>query len=163
MSYSDALRQRWQTDRQKQQASVRKRLSSLKQRKGAALDLEAANLHEQTCAKLDCLSCANCCKSIPPIVNRTDATRIARHLKMPEGTFYQQYLVTDEDGDTVMNASPCPFLLTDNRCEIYEQRPKACRAYPHTDQDFSKHLDLHVRNVQYCPAVFTIMEQLLAV
>jgi len=151
---------RWKGDRLRKQALLRQRLPSLKKRKGPALDQEASVLHTAVFSRLDCLACAQCCKTIPPMVNKTDAARIAKHLRMTEGAFYAQYLRRDEDGDTVMNASPCPFLEQDHRCSIYEHRPKACRAYPHTDQDFSKNLDLHVRNVAYCPAVYQIMERL---
>ncbi len=151
---------RWKQEAGIRQATFRQRMPVLRRRKGPALDAEAANLHRETFASLDCLTCANCCKTIPPIVNRTDASRIARHLKIAERTFYQQYLRIDEDGDTVMNTSPCPFLMPDNHCRIYDQRPKACRAYPHTDENFSKHLDLHLRNTIHCPAVFRIMEKL---
>jgi hypothetical protein len=151
---------RWKGDRHRKQAQLKQRMPGLKKRKGPALDQAAADLHAETFSRLDCLACAQCCKTIPPMVNKTDAARIARHLRLSEAAFYEQYLRRDEDGDTVMNASPCPFLETDNRCSIYEIRPKACRAYPHTDQDFSKNLDLHLRNVAYCPAVYQIMERL---
>ena len=56
---------------------------------------------------------------------------------MTKNEFETMYLLRDVDGDTVMNQSPCPFLLEDNRCRIYEIRPVACRAYPHSgDLDF---------------------------
>jgi Fe-S-cluster containining protein len=155
------LLERWRSERSARQREVRRFLHQLKSRRGAALDRRAAELHEQTFARLDCLACANCCRSIPPIVNRADARRIARHLRMTEGEFHARYLTRDEDGDTVINASPCPFLEQDNRCAIYEHRPRACRAYPHTDEDFSAQLGLHLRNIVYCPGVFRIMEQLM--
>jgi uncharacterized protein len=155
------LLERWSRERTARQREVRRSLHQFKSRRGPELDRRAADLHEQTFARLDCLGCANCCKSIPPIVNRADASRIARHLRMTEGEFHARYLRRDEDGDTVINASPCPFLEQDNRCAIYEHRPRACRAYPHTDEDFSAQLGLHLRNIAYCPAVFRILEQLL--
>jgi Fe-S-cluster containining protein len=117
--------------------------------------------HDQVFTRIDCLQCANCCKSIPPIVNQTDSRRIASFLKITESHFHQKYLKKDEDGDTVINQSPCPFLEIDNKCRIYEVRPKACREYPHTNnREFVKNIRLHLQNTQYCPGVYHIIDQL---
>ncbi len=122
---------------------------------------KANEVHDEVFERIDCLDCANCCKSIPPIVNQTDSRRIARYLKLSESLFFQKYLCKDEDGDTVINQSPCPFLESDNKCQIYEVRPKACREYPHTNNhEFVKNIRLHTQNTQYCPAVFHIVEKL---
>ena len=80
---------------------------------------------------------------------------------MRPADFIQQYLHLDEDNDYVHNGAPCPFLGSDNYCSIYEQRPKACEGYSHTDrkkaaQLFSKTLE----NTKICPAVFEIVERL---
>jgi Fe-S-cluster containining protein len=121
----------------------------------------ADEVHDEVFARIDCLACANCCKSIPPIVNQTDSRRIANFLKITEAQFQRKYLQTDEDGDTVINQSPCPFLITDNKCRIYEVRPKACREYPHTNNhEFVKNIRLHMQNTHYCPGVFHIIEKM---
>lgn len=133
----------------------------LAQHKGKQLNRLGDQLHEKVFSQIDCLDCANCCTSIPPIVNKTDTARIAKHLNMKVADFEANYLRVDEDHDTVMNQSPCPFLLDDNACSIYEVRPKACREYPHTDQqEFSQNLGLHAQNALYCPAVFHILEMM---
>lgn len=134
---------------------------ALKRHKGKSLDRWADQLHQQTFNEMDCLDCANCCKSIPPIITKTDSARIAKHLRLKVAEFQDQYVVQDEDGDLVMNSSPCPFLLPDNACSIYEVRPKACRQYPHTDQQtFSQNLHLHNINAYYCPGVHHILEEM---
>ena len=87
--------------------------------------------------------------------------RIANQLSMKVTTFKDHYIKVDEDMDMVMNQSPCPFLQSDNKCEIYEVRPKACREYPHTEEfDFINNLKLHAVNAVYCPAVFDMLEEL---
>lgn len=132
-------------------------------RKAASAQAKSVNaladaVHSSVFNRIDCLQCANCCKSIPPLVNETDVRRIARHLGIKPSEFKDRFVTTDDDGDLVINDSPCPFLLPDNKCSIYEIRPRACRQYPHTDNfEFSKHLKLHLRNVRYCPAVFHIL------
>ena len=131
----------------------------LKRHTGKRFDQFAEEVHEEVFARISCLECANCCSSIPPIVNRTDSGRIARHLGMKVAEFEAAYLIVDEDGDTVMNQSPCPFLQEDHSCLIYEVRPKACRKYPHTDANqFSAEIKLHAQNALYCPAVFHILQ-----
>lgn len=128
--------------------------------KGKHLNQLAEQVHHQVFAHLDCLDCAGCCKGLPPIVNTTDAQRIAKRLGISVANFEQQYLTIDEDKDTVLKQTPCPFLLENNHCSIYEFRPKACRSYPHTDEQFSKNIPYHVENTLHCPATFYIMEQL---
>jgi Fe-S-cluster containining protein len=149
----------WKQKKGSKQKETNRFIRKLKQHKGKRLDAFAEEVHEEVFSKLSCLDCANCCTSIPPIVNRTDTARIAKHLGMKVSEFQQKYLTVDEDGDTVMNQTPCPFLQEDHHCMIYEVRPKACRKYPHTDaQQFSAEMKLHAQNAFYCPAVFHILE-----
>lgn len=122
---------------------------------------DAEQIDAEVFDEMDCLDCANCCKSIPPILSNRDAKRISKHLGMSRVQFADRYLITDEDGDVVMNTSPCPFLLEDNKCKIYDVRPSACRQYPHSGEgQFFQHLSLHKRNVKYCPALFEITKRL---
>ncbi len=122
---------------------------------------QAQEAHDDVFEKMDCLQCANCCKSIPPIVSKRDIKRIASTLNMSVSDFEVRYTILDEDGDRVMNASPCPFLEKDNACRIYEVRPYACRAYPHSGNfEFLKNKNHHKRNTQYCPALLAIMKKL---
>lgn len=125
------------------------------------INQKAEEIHDLVFSKVDCLQCANCCKSIPPILNETDANRISRQLRMKTSVFKEKYTRIDEDGDMVINQSPCPFLGGDNFCSVYEVRPKACREYPHTNNfEFRKNIRLHAINANYCPGVYHILEEL---
>lgn len=96
-----------------------------------------------------------------PRLNDTDLRRLARALSMKPGELQRQYLEIDEDGDTIFKDHPCPFLLPDNRCLVYESRPKACREYPHTDDPAIRSLlKLTLINSRFCPAVVLIFEGL---
>jgi len=122
---------------------------------------QADAMHNAVFTRIDYLQCANCCKSIPPIVSQTDSRRISNYLKINQSQFEHTCLRKDEDGDTVINQSPCPFLQADNKCRIYVVRPKACCEYPHTNErEFIKNIRLHIQNTHYCPAVYHIIEQL---
>ena len=119
------------------------------------------DLHEQAFSKIDCLACANCCKNYSPRFKQPDITRIARRLRIKEGTLIQKYLKLDSEGDFVVQSSPCPFLGPDHFCSIYEDRPSDCRRYPYTDEDvLLKRVSLTLKNATVCPAVFNVLEAL---
>jgi len=153
--------QSWQAqkDNQKTINRLHKAVNNLKTKPE-----QAQKIHEEVFNEIDCLQCANCCKSIPPIVSRRDIKRIAAHLNMKPKAFEEKYTRLDEDGDRVINASPCPFLQEDNACRIYDERPHACRAYPHTGNfEFRENISLHKRNVKYCPALFQILKRIASI
>ncbi len=128
--------------------------------------LEAADdlvhqFHNHFTAETDCLTCANCCRTLGPRITDKDVERMAKVLRMKASAFYDTYLRTDEDGDMVFKTMPCPFLLPDNYCMVYENRPKACREYPHTDRKkFYQIANLSVQNASTCPIVYQVIESL---
>ena len=139
----------------------KKYFQKLKKTKNKKLDNLFHKLHDTTFERLDCLTCANCCKTTSPIFTSKDIDRIAKSLNLKSAQFIERYLRIDEDEDYVLKSSPCPFLESDNKCKVYEDRPKACREYPHTNRKaIHKILDLTYRNTMVCPAVFEIVEEL---
>lgn len=125
------------------------------------LDELVKEIHDDVFEELDCLSCANCCKSISPALYYKDIERMASALRMKPSDFMDKYTQMDEDNDYVFRQTPCPFLMSDNYCQVYESRPKACREYPHTDRTrFYQILDLTLRNTIVCPAAYYIVEKL---
>ena len=120
------------------------------------------DLHEAAFEKIDCLQCARCCKNHSPRFKQPDIKRIAKSLQMKEGDFVQQYLKLDEEGDYVTRQTPCPFLATDNTCNIYEDRPSDCERYPYTDEDvLLKRVHLTLKNATVCPITHSVLEGLL--
>lgn len=142
-------------------AENKKFLDRLKKALPKDLDKQFHQLHEEAFEHIDCLRCANCCKTTSPIFKQKDIERLAAHFRMKPSQFIQQYLHIDEDNDYVLNSSPCPFLGDDNYCSVYEQRPNACREYPHTDQrKMQTVFNETLNNIAICPAVFEIVENL---
>jgi uncharacterized protein len=136
-------------------------IKKLKKQKPKNLDDFVHELHDEAFSGFSCLNCANCCKTIGPRLNEKDIDRLAKYLKMKPGTFMEQYIETDEDHDYVFRGHPCPFLLHDNHCMVYESRPKACREYPHTNRSrFIQILNLSLKNCETCPVVYGIFDQL---
>lgn len=135
--------------------------AKLRKKKPKNLDKIVHNLHDEVFLEMDCLDCANCCKSISPTLYDKDVERLAKHFKMKPSQFVDEYLYVDDEGDYVFKQTPCPFLMPDNYCMAYESRPKACREYPHTDRKrFYQILNLTLKNTEVCPAVFELVEKL---
>lgn len=125
------------------------------------IDKIVHELHNDAFEEIDCLKCANCCKSISPRLIDKDIERISGFLKIKPSEFVDKYLDMDDDGDYVFKETPCPFLASDNYCLVYNQRPRACKEYPHTDRKkFMQIMPLAIKNTEYCPAVYLIIREL---
>lgn len=133
----------------------------VKRLKPKALDQKMHQIHEEVFACTDCLECANCCTTTGPLFTDKDISRISKHLRLRPSEFTEKYLRIDEDKDYVLQSVPCAFLGDDNRCSIYDVRPKACREFPHTDRAKQHQiLNLTEKNVAVCPAVYEIVERM---
>jgi uncharacterized protein len=119
------------------------------------------DLHEAAFEQIDCLTCAACCKNYSPRFKTPDIKRISKHLGLKESVFIDRYLVLDHEGDYVVKSKPCPFLGTDNYCDIYEVRPSDCSRFPYTDEDvLLKRPAITLKNASFCPAVYFVLEKL---
>jgi len=118
-------------------------------------------LHEEAFAQIDCLNCAACCKNYSPRFKTPDIKRISKHLKLKESVFIDTYLRLDEEGDYVVKQTPCAFLGEGNACSIYDVRPSDCARFPYTDKDvLLKRMNITLKNAEFCPAVFYVLEKL---
>ena len=125
------------------------------------MDLQVHALHDKISRRIDCLACANCCRTLGPRITDKDLERIAKELRMKASDAINKFFRVDEDGDMVFQSMPCPFLGHDNYCSIYESRPKACREYPHTDRKrFYQIFNLSIKNATTCPIVYEVMQEL---
>ena len=141
---------------------TKKYFEKLKKRTPNNLDFVVQELHVSEFKRTDCLTCGNCCKTTSPIFTEKDIQRIAKYVKMKEHLFISTYLERDSDDFYVLKTSPCSFLdLNDNKCTIYDVRPKACNEYPHTNRrKFIQLTNLTMKNTAICPAVYNIVEAL---
>lgn len=144
-----------------QKKETKKFLEQVKRKPPRNLDFLFHEAHEKSFGEINCLSCANCCKTTSPIFYPKDIDRLAKELRIKPGAFIEKYLRVDEDRDFVLKNSPCPFLDSDNYCTVYDSRPTACREYPHTDRkNMYQVLDLTYKNTEVCPAVLQIVEEI---
>jgi Fe-S-cluster containining protein len=141
--------------------ATKKLFDRLKRTKPKDLDERFHRLHDEAFEQIDCLTCANCCRTTSPIFYQKDIERLAKALRLRPSEFMARYLHVDADGDYVLNVAPCPFLGPDNYCSVYADRPTACREYPHTNRKrMVQVLDLAAKNAVICPAVQWIVERL---
>jgi len=136
-------------------------LTRLKRLDPRKVDAAFHKMHEEVFEEIDCLDCANCCKTTSPIFYETDIERASKALRIKPGDFVEKYLRIDEEKDYVLKSSPCPFLDDENYCGIYENRPKACCEYPHTNRKkMVQVMELTYKNTMVCPAVLEMVERL---
>jgi uncharacterized protein len=146
---------------QRQAKENKKFLMGFKKQDPRKVDDVFHKLHDDVFEEIDCLTCANCCKTTSPIFYQTDVERVAKALRMKPGDFVEHYLRVDEDNDYVLKSSPCPFLDADNYCTVYESRPKACREYPHTNRKkVVQVMELTYKNTLVCPAVLEMVNRM---
>ncbi|MBS3914084.1 MAG: YkgJ family cysteine cluster protein [Bacteroidetes bacterium] len=144
----------------KEKIRITQVIRKLKKNTPRDLDYRFQELHDEAFSQIDCLNCANCCKTTSPILLEKDIERLSQHLKIRPGEFITKYLFLDTDNLYAFKSVPCPFLGADNYCTVYEFRPKACREYPHTNQrKMHTLLNLAEKNAEICPAVFHILKR----
>lgn len=114
--------------------------------------------------EVDCLSCANCCKTMTPTFNDKDLKRISAHFGQTVEEFQNKWLRRERGGDRdwMNKTEPCQFLnLKDNKCSIYAIRPEDCAGFPHLSKKFKDFAHVHKQNVEYCPATFRLVEKMM--
>lgn len=119
---------------------------------------------KHTWQETDCLTCANCCKTMSPTYTKDDIKRIAAHLDMTPKAFKEKWLYLDKkDNDWMNKSQPCQFLnLEDNKCSIYEVRPADCSGFPHHGKKkMTDWMHVYKQNVEYCPATYKWVEKIM--
>ena len=109
--------------------------------------------------QIDCTTCANCCKTLQICVDNDDIQRLSARLKIRIKEFNEKYVKLDDFNDKIINRQPCPFLREDNRCSVYEDRPKSCQDYPYLyESQFRKRTLSAISNSSCCPIVFNVWQ-----
>jgi len=114
--------------------------------------------------EIDCLSCANCCKTMTPTYTPADLRRIAGFLGITVAAFKKKWLKQERGGDRdwINRSTPCQFLNTNsNKCSIYAIRPLDCSGFPHLGKRFRDYAHVHKQNLDSCPATFSLVEKMM--
>lgn len=145
-------------------AGMRRFLSKLEKNIPRGIDLSIARLEKEMWKETDCLSCANCCKTMTPTFTNQDIKRISAHLGMTDEAFREKWLRRERGGDRdwLNKTEPCQFLnLKDNKCSIYEVRPADCAGFPHLAKKFRDYAHVHKQNLELCPATHRLVVKMM--
>lgn len=143
-------------------SSLRRFLSKIEKKKPKNIDQLVNNVSKAVWKEVDCLACANCCKTMTPTYTAKDMKRISAHLHMSVAEFKKRWLYKDRSGDWMNTKTPCQFLQKDNTCSIYAVRPRDCSGFPYLTIKMIDYMHVHKQNVEYCPATFTMVEKIKA-
>lgn len=144
--------------------AYRRFLTKLAKNTPRGIDVLTAKVEKEVWKDVDCLECANCCKTMTPTYTLKDIRRIAEHLGMTTEQFKKKWLKRDKkDGDWLNKSTPCQFLdTTTNKCGIYEVRPADCAGFPHLPKRrMVDYMHVHKQNVEFCPATFRMVEKIM--
>lgn len=124
------------------------------------IDSIVHELYQDVSSKIDCTVCANCCKTIQPILDKDDIAKLSKCINIAVTAFTEGFVTNDEEGKKVLNQIPCTFL-NNNKCIHYSSRPKDCNSYPHLHKrGFTFRLFGVLDNYSICPIVFNVYELL---
>ena len=123
------------------------------------------HIYEQIAPKIDCTTCANCCKTLDIIFQEEDLNMLAQGMGISSHQFRTQYVNEHTEfgmktNELILKEKPCPFLAN-NRCNFYAYRPETCKTYPYLQkEDFLCRLHGVINNYAICPIVFNVCESL---
>ncbi len=143
--------------------SFRRFLTKLEKDPPPRMAAITSQLETEVWGETDCLSCANCCKTMSPTFSNKDIKRISAHLGHTPDEFKAKYLVREKGGDRdwLNKSEPCQFLDTiDNKCSIYEVRPSDCAGFPHLPKKMQGYAHVHKQNIEFCPATYRLVEKM---
>ncbi|MFO7968264.1 MAG: YkgJ family cysteine cluster protein [Archaeoglobaceae archaeon] len=117
-------------------------------------------LYMEVWEKIDCRTCARCCKKLKVTLSSDDVQRLSSCLDIGPEDLKTLYLTTDLKGDYTFKSDSCPFLV-DNECSCYLHRPNECVSYPHLDSaNYIFKLKTVLVDCSLCPIVYNVFEEL---
>ncbi len=150
----------WKKDQAKTKAAAKKILSAEGLQKIKDIDAYVKPINDAIVSKIDCLSCANCCKTTVTTFDNEDINKASKFLAVSKKAFINKYLISDM-GEFTTIQTPCPFLQADNKCSIYKARPLACQSFPHTHRkSFMARRQSHENNYVVCPITYHLIKKL---
>lgn len=153
----------WKKTARLKRNSFRRFLTKLEKNAPRGIEKLTATLEKEVWREVDCLACANCCKTMTPTFTPADLKRISAHFGQTVDEFKAKWLYKERSsGDWMNKKQPCQFLnLSDNKCSIYAIRPADCAGFPHLPKKMKDYVHVHKQNVEYCPATFKLVEKMM--
>lgn len=138
-------------------------LTKLEKDPPRGLDKLTGQIEKEVWLEVDCLTCANCCKTMSPTYTTKDIKRIAAHYEISPKAFTKKWLRKDKSGDWLNKSTPCQFLnMETNMCGIYGIRPADCAGFPHLPKKkMVEYMHVHKQNIELCPATYKMVEKMM--
>ena len=153
--------QRYKQRAYRKKKSLKSLLDQLGRKRKLNLDAHMKSLASETWKEVACLDCANCCKTMTPTYTQGDIKRISAHFGISKDEFYTRWLAHDPNGDIINEKTPCQFLGKNNKCSIYEIRPRDCRSFPHFHKKpILDQSEVFINNLHRCPATLVMVEKI---
>lgn len=163
MSKSPVVLRSFRAKARHRKTALRRFLTRLEKNPVPGLQSLVERTEKKVWAETDCLTCANCCKTMTPTYTPADLNRIARYFGMTVAAVKKKWLKQERGGDRdwMNRSTPCQFLnKSNNKCRIYSIRPADCAGFPHLGKRFRDFVHIHKQNVESCPAAFALVEKL---
>lgn len=136
----------------------------LKTLNSESVDQIVQEISQTVAQQIDCMKCANCCRSLVVAPNYLDISQLAQTVGLETNEFKKKYMKRDHEGDMCFKQKPCPFLKSNSDshfCSVYANRPMTCRTYPHLEKGhFISRLGNVLSNLKVCPIAFNTFELL---
>ena len=120
-------------------------------------------LKEKMLSVFKCQQSGNCCRC-PGVVYATqpEISSMASVLHTSIYDFREKYIVKRNGWDVIADVSHRPncFLNNNNKCSIYEARPKACRTYPDWPEIWTSRAQI-LKECASCPGLKKAFEFVL--
>jgi uncharacterized protein len=143
-------------------AKFKRFLTKLEKHPPGGIETITAKIEKEVWKEVDCLTCANCCKTMTPTFTPADLKRISSHFGQTVDEFKKKWLYKDRSGDWMNKKEPCQFLdLNTNKCTIYHIRPADCAGFPHLPKRMKDYVHVHKQNIEYCPATYKMVEKMI--
>lgn len=135
--------------------------SFLKGQDDDKVDKIVHGINKEVVDQTDCTKCGNCCKILRPSVTEHEISILAKIDMVSRKDYIDRYTNKEDIDDSIcLKDSPCKYLK-DQKCSIYDSRPKDCRSFPHIDENCFNSRTLGViENYAICPIVFNVLERL---
>lgn len=115
-------------------------------------------------AQIECLECANCCKTATARLVDRDIDKVAKAAGMKRDRFLKECTVMTADEGRILKRSDetgCIFL-NGKECLVYEGRPASCEDFPHLVRgpgSLMHRMWAMPERATYCPITYNTLEE----
>ena len=113
--------------------------------------------------QIDCLKCANCCRTATARLVDRDNDKVAKAAGMKRDRFLKECTVMSKDEGRILRRTEagCVFL-NGNECLVYDGRPASCQDFPHLVRgpgSLMHRMWAMPDRATYCPITYNTLEE----